>query len=561
MATAILFYACEKLFHEEELSITKITSYEQLLEATQGVYGQLAYSFFYNLSNYEQGCLSYFLPNIKGDDLYQSNFGTQLYSIYWVDISAHCEDFIGPEYFYNYQYSDDIYYTWQSMYKILGSLNNIITQFDYKAIDDKSILKIMGELHFIRAYCYFRLTRTYGQIPIVKDRDIKYDIKKSTYEEIYQFIESDLKISIELLPANNSEARESFITPHVGTAKALLSEVYLSWAGYPCKDIAKYTLAAQYSAEVIENKASYGFDIIDDFAELWLNNNLYNNENVFAIYRQPDEYFIINEMYHGYYFAGEFYGGGNILLPDRSIDPYYYPVERKFFNTYPVSYRKDITFYNTIYVPHGYQYEYEGIDSNIDTLETYINPVEPHLTPAGNLTSVDTCYLIHFNKVHSPCDLVSYRKFFYDLYSNHGSDIGIFNGLNKIYVIRFAQTLLTYAEAKARSGEIDQLAYECINTIRRRAHNLDLNTPSPYDLQPGLSPEAFADSVVWERAWELAGELEGRWFDLVRLEMVEELPNLKYPDVNTYPPNVYDKSEYFFPAPPEDILLNSYMDQ
>ena len=64
------------------------------------------------------------------------------------------------------------------------------------------------------------------------------------------------------------------------------------------------------------------------------------------------------------------------------------------------------------------------------------------------------------------------------------------------YIYRYAHVLLTYAEAKARSGQLDASAYEAVNMIRRRANKVDINTPSKYDLQPGLSAAQFADSVV-----------------------------------------------------------------
>jgi starch-binding outer membrane protein, SusD/RagB family len=96
-----------------------------------------------------------------------------------------------------------------------------------------------------------------------------------------------------------------------------------------------------------------------------------------------------------------------------------------------------------------------------------------------------------------------------------------------------------------------------VNMIRRRAKNLNIHSPSPFDLKPGLSPEAFADSVVWERAWELAGEPEGRWFDLVRLEKVEELSKLNNPRDGDFPlSNVITKSDYYFPIPESEIILN-----
>ena len=68
-------------------------------------------------------------------------------------------------------------------------------------------------------------------------------------------------------------------------------------------------------------------------------------------------------------------------------------------------------------------------------------------------------------------------------------------GQTTIY-IPLCHTLLTYAEAKARSGQLDASAYEAVNMVRRRANKVDINSPSKYDLQPGLSATQFADSVV-----------------------------------------------------------------
>jgi hypothetical protein len=95
-----------------------------------------------------------------------------------------------------------------------------------------------------------------------------------------------------------------------------------------------------------------------------------------------------------------------------------------------------------------------------------------------------------------------------------------------------------------------------VNQIRRRAHNVNLYTPSVYDMQTGLSPKVFADSVVWERAWELCGEPEGRWFDLVRLEKVEDLPQLRHPDEGGPPEYPVTKGDYFFSIPQDDQILN-----
>jgi hypothetical protein len=112
-------------------------------------------------------------------------------------------------------------------------------------------------------------------------------------------------------------------------------------------------------------------------------------------------------------------------------------------------------------------------------------------------------------------------------------------------MMRYAHVLTIYAEAKARSGGPDQAAYDAINAIRQRAG---------LDPLVGLSADAFAAAVVQERAWEFAGE-RTRWFDLVRLEMVEAANATKHPDDLT-PINAITRDDYTFPLPISETLAN-----
>ena len=125
-----------------------------------------------------------------------------------------------------------------------------------------------------------------------------------------------------------------------------------------------------------------------------------------------------------------------------------------------------------------------------------------------------------------------------------------------IYLLRYARVLLTYAEASARSGNMDEMSYEAVNRVRRRANKLPVHTPSLYDLTPGLSTEEFIDSVVWERAWEFTGETESRWFDLLRLEMCDDLNELRDPHEAPIQNEFFREGTYFFRIPEYDMYLN-----
>ncbi len=515
-----LFAACEKFLHEEKISIGKITNYEQLKVAAGGVYGILKKTFF--------GDRFYFYnANLKGDDL--GPFTGGHYASYYKNYNCAGSNMI-------YSFSDEIYYLYKLMYQAIASANNIICQYDLATLKDLPTKEILGEMYLIRAYCYFKLTRTYGQVPLIDNIDIDYNVPRPSFTEIYEFIENDLKTAMRLLPENNASARIPFVTPHRGSAKAILAEVYLSWAGYPCSDESKYTLAAKEAGETIDSSTYFGLGLVNDFAYLWDKPHFYNCESVFSLYttnvETADLLEVWGNIYSGWYGNSVSSNFSWYLDPGLNVETFFYRTEINFFNMFPSGYRKDITFYTTIYVPQD-----EAL--------------------------ADTGY-VHID-ITGTCDRIAYRKFYYDATIRDinqtwegGTSVierNFFIGTTRAYLFRYAHTLLTYAEAIARSEQPDEKAYECVNEIRRRAHHLDLYTVSVYDLQSGLSPETFADSVVWERAWELAGEPEGRWFDLVRLEMVEDLPNLRNPGEGE-PPSAFDKSEYFFPIHTRDQNLD-----
>jgi starch-binding outer membrane protein, SusD/RagB family len=494
--------SCESLLHEEETSIGKITTYEQLLNAAGGVYGSLATATFPRSSNF-------YYVNLKGDDL---DGGNAIYASHYA--SSACAS-------NNNVYTNSESEQWGLLYQIIASCNNVIVQYDLKTTTDTETREILGEIYLIRAYCHFRLTRTYGQVPIIDNIDIDYTVSKPSFEDIYEFIEGDLLTALELLPQCNSQARIPYVTPHCGTAKALLAELYLSWGGYPCNDASKYAQAAQAASDVIDNATTYNLELLDDFASLWDKEHYYNQESVWSLYTELPEKATVTEvwdnLFSGWY--GEDANSNYYIGPDLKVEFYFYHSEYKFFNEYPSGYRKDITFLNTIYVPP--MYAKYGVDTG------YVN--------IDQITS---------------CERVAYRKFYYDptmremyYYPSWGGSwlYHFYIGTTRAYLLRYAQTLLTYAEATARAGNLTDKAYECVNRIRRRAHHLDQYIPSEYDLPRGLSADAFADSVVQERAWELAGEPEGRWFDLVRLQKVEEETG-------------FTQSDCFFPL--LDTILN-----
>ncbi len=110
-------------------------------------------------------------------------------------------------------------------------------------------------------------------------------------------------------------------------------------------------------------------------------------------------------------------------------------------------------------------------------------------------------------------------------------DIAQFSSSRFDFWMRYAEVLLIYAEASGRSGNVTPQSWEALNMIRRRAEGLPFATPNPsVDLTSG----DIAELAVTERKWEFAGEFS-RWYDLVRLQRVEQALSDRQPQVSTDP--------------------------
>lgn len=115
-----------------------------------------------------------------------------------------------------------------------------------------------------------------------------------------------------------------------------------------------------------------------------------------------------------------------------------------------------------------------------------------------------------------------------------------------LVMMRYAHVLAIYAEASTReSGSPSPEAYAAINLIRNRAGLPELQ---------GLSGSEFIEAVIDERAWEFAAE-RTRWFDLVRLERVEEANADKH-EWDLKPIGGISKDDYVFPLPLSETLNN-----
>lgn len=380
-------------------------------------------------------------------------------------------------------------------YKAIQGANNVINNFDQTVGNQATIDVIVGEAYFIRAFSYYWLTRFYGEIPLILAGEYSDDlltVDKSTPAQVYELIVADLKNAELLIP----DTKRDWGRPSKGSVKAFLADVYLTMAGWPLNQAGMYDLAADKAREVIENRSAYGFELLPTFAAVFENDPASNGT--------AESVFQINAFAGGSGTANATYGNTTMPGEEGGWDDMF--AEINFFNDFPEGPRKVATFRTEFGRPGTTKIPWQNsLTKHPYYQKWYIK--DEILTSSISLPSV---------------------------------------------MMRYAHVLTIYAEAKARgTGGPDQLAYEALNQVRLRGRAAGTAPLSPQD---GLSALQFADEVVQERAWEFACE-RTRWFDLVRLERVEEANANKHPD-DLEPIGSITKEDYWFPLPYSDTSLN-----
>lgn len=94
-------------------------------------------------------------------------------------------------------------------YKAIHRVNQVIANAhrvqisttDYSAY--KAVREILGQAKFLRAFYYFNLVKTYGGVPIRPETETidNFVIPRSSKEEVYAYIEKDLREAAIMLPA------------------------------------------------------------------------------------------------------------------------------------------------------------------------------------------------------------------------------------------------------------------------------------------------------------------------------------------------------------------------
>ncbi|MEX2592110.1 MAG: RagB/SusD family nutrient uptake outer membrane protein, partial [Anditalea sp.] len=92
---------------------------------------------------------------------------------------------------------------WAEEYDFIRRANIFFEKVADSQIEEETLNRMKGEVHFLRAWMYFELIRTFGGVPLITNSftlsDESFDVSRNSFEECAQFVLDECEIAIELL--------------------------------------------------------------------------------------------------------------------------------------------------------------------------------------------------------------------------------------------------------------------------------------------------------------------------------------------------------------------------
>ena len=378
---------------------------------------------------------------------------------------------------------------WRRFYRGINKCNMLLDNMD-KAAGNASVevmQRVEGEARFLRAFFYGYLMELYGDVPLVTNILLKDEsfVSKNAKSEVYSFVISELDKAAGLLP-------ESYTGANVGRATKAAALGIKARFALMNKD---YDAAAKAAQSVI---SSGKYQLHPNYEELFTYAGENNKEAILSY--GFDKSVNIN---HGMWQNNSTRMGGGFccLVPQRELVDIYQCKDGLFIDESPLfdpksPYDNRDPRLRASYVADGdvwFNWPYVTNPSvteitNVVTGAKGTNQENSRYTGSGSPAS-NTGYTI--KKYVDPLDDADRQRSSLDF-----------------ILLRYAEVLLTYAEAKIELAQIDQSVLDAINLVRERP---SVAMPPINSTDQG----ALRRAVRYERRVELA--LEGlRPFDVKR---------------------------------------------
>ncbi len=380
---------------------------------------------------------------------------------------------------------------WSSHYSGIFYCNQLLNNIDKVPNLDESLKRrYIGEAKVIRAYHYYELYTRFGGVPYfthVISTEESRQIARTDRETVVSNIISELEevISNDWLPTSYSGDNKGRITRWA--AKALEAKVYLFEGNY--------SKVSELTSDIINNG---GFSLFESYSGLFETANEYNCEVILDVQYRPSS----REQQIIYNLIPPSMGGYSSIAATQEL-----------VDSYRMLNGKRIDEAGSGYDPSN---PYSDRDPRLTA--TIIYSGNSYTMPDGSKNVIDC---VNGRDGYGTTSDVTPTGYYTKKWWDNTYRTNLYSGLNPI-LIRYADILLMYAEARAEMGSFEASTWNTtIYPIRLRAGFTDSGA---LDYPSGLSSSEMIDLIRQERRVELAFE-DSRLKDIIRWRIAENVLN------------------------------------
>lgn len=409
---------------------------------------------------------------------------------------------------------------WEWAYTdMIRQCNLILDNLDDERADlsEQARQLFTGEARFFRAYTYNFLVNLYGGVPIVDSqiKEPKFDFRRSSKEEVLQFVRADLEAAAQTLPIVENESNGRI---YRAAAYHLLAEVYIS-LGMETGDASYFDQSIDAASKVISGQAGEYEIMTERFGDLSRSGDVFSD---LFYTNQQNRSSGNKEVIWSWQYESFVLGGGPNSNRGNSAPRKWLPEQDKiaspngFPNLVADSLLRGIGVLSPLnYVKYDiWELDFDDMRNspyNIRRTFYYNNPADTEFFGKPILTGKDDEGKLHIaleDGTLTDVVLDTLRQYYPWIrkVDGHGFEDNVVDGgtSNDFIVMRLAETYLLRAEAYFRKGDLENAAAD-INIVRARANALP------------IGPESVSiDFILDERARELLVE-EQRRRTLVRM--------------------------------------------
>jgi hypothetical protein len=378
---------------------------------------------------------------------------------------------------------------WTQCYKSIGRTNFLLENIERskELISEPYYKQVIAEARWVRAFNYMLLTEFFGDVPLVTKVLTLEDpiLSRTSKAEVVSFILKELDEAAPDLPATN-----------VGiTGRATRVAAYALKAR-----VALYNAQWQAAADAANAARAIGkYGLYENYGNLFNYTGETSKEQIFSLQFMKGIISHSNSNFLSSRLAG---GVANEVPTQQMVDSYectdgltidkspMYNPSKPFENRDP-RLAMSIALPGSIY--YGFQFETHPDSSKVWNY---------NVTPAARVPNTDA------TNVYATFTGYMWRKWT-DIKDMKDDE----NCEGDIVLFRYAELLLTYAEAKIENNQIDESVYKALDSVRLRA-----GMPV---VPRGQTPSYMRSLVRRERKIELANE-GLRLFDLRRWKIAEK---------------------------------------